>query len=169
MLFFFLSEWRTEGKKKRTKLLIIKSGEPTKIERLTEGSPICLSPSFSNYQLTVSLHPLQLLWPQMTLKRIPDVRVGLGSGDALVIKFLGYSPCLPKHVSAEELGGLSLRETRSKSTSICVTLQICRGWPSPSPVCGGQLFPRGCCGQSLCNCLQSSLKIAHRFRPSPTL
>lgn len=63
----------------------------------------------------------------MILKQIPDVRVGLGSGDALVIKFFGYSPCLHKHVSAEELGDLSLRETRSESTSICVILQICRG------------------------------------------
>ena len=103
------------------------SGKSTKIERLTEYNPICPSPSFSNYQLTVSLHPLQLLWPQMILKQIPDVRAGLGSGDALVIKFLGYSPCLHKHVSAEELGDLSLRKTRSESTSICVILQLCRG------------------------------------------
>ena len=57
----------------------------------------------------------------MILKQIPDVRVGLGSGDALVIKFFGYSPCLHKHVSAEELGDLSLRETRSESTSLCDT------------------------------------------------
>jgi len=38
-----------------------------------------------------------------------------------VIKFFGYSPCLHKHVSAEELGDLSLRETRSESTSLCDT------------------------------------------------
>ena len=128
LCYFFGLRMENRGeKKKRRKLLIMESGKSTKTERLTEYNPICPSPSFSNYQLTVSLHPLQLLWPQMILKQIPDVRAGLGSGDALVIKFLGYSPCLHKHVSAEELGDLSLRKTRSKSTSICVILQLCRG------------------------------------------